>query len=557
MGSPVQTLVADPQFQSLSPDGQRKAIRGVGGNDFTSLSDAGVDKFISGMSPRPTEAQQAATFVPKTLAQSQAVSQRVPAAGAERGGQWRAESGAYTPTEQERQLPSAAAPPAALPAPPTTFVARALDEAKRIGRGLTAPPDTAFGPPINPIGTAQGIASAVKGRGQEFMEHPAAAAGATTTDVAAAAAPFVAHEAISRISTALEPHNIRVGTEKVGKGLGIPSSEEAVSLAGKSAPEGINAASDLQLAQKDLAVIERKSPVTVKGSAGTFARAKNILDYNAQLWEDAHAAPISRNVNVPINEGNLVAAGTKELTPEAMDTDQAGGRRAQRWLDTAINKPRSLGSTDQLIRELNNDLQNADPSRYGPLFVRVKNAVVGAARKEVEDTLVSKGEEGVRESNRRYGALNNIAQRMVDAGLAEAKSEGKQSVMPKWLNVYTFLHPGGVSGGASVHPSGLFVPSSSKHIGEGMTRLAGTSLEPPPRKSIPTPPAGAIDGAGTGGSPATGQVGAEFRKLGVTDLITPRQSETLETMIRGPRWKDALPYEKVEAIQSIIKGQRF
>jgi hypothetical protein len=681
MGSPVQTLIADPQFQSLSPDGQRKAIRGVGGNDFATLSDTGIDKFISGMSVRPTEAQQAAEVVPRTLAQSRAVSQRVPIAGAERGGQFRAESGAYTPTEEERPLPSAAGPPAALPAPPTTFVARALDEAKRIGHGLLAPPDTAFGQPFNPIGTAQNVAGAVKTRGQEFAQHPAAATGATVTDVAAAAAPFVAHEALGRISTALEPHNIRVGTEKVGKGLGIPSSEEAVSLAGKSAPEGINAASDLQLVQKDLATIERKAPVTAKGSAGTFARAKNILDYNAQLWEDAHAAPISRNVNLPINEQNLMAAGQKALPAEAMENAPSGGKQAQRWLQSVAGKSRSLGSADALLREINADIEaNASSAKpYPPLVVRTKMAVAEALRKEIETTLTGAGEQGVAEANQRYGALRNIAERMIDAGLAEAKSEGKRAgITPKWFNVYTFMHTGGISEGLSVHPSAMFPSKSSKHIGAGMSRLAGTSLEPPPNPSAPqprlpappdtsgpipgamgpsayswnppgpAPPSGAgapevtgtatlrpgggtaenpsaLGAGGKGGvrirgmlpapppesvtpprvsgertaigtmqpvalgpfqpptsyggqrrpparylpalperagvspgtSPPTGIVGSTFKQLGLTDLVTPRQQTTLETMLRGPRWKDMDSQEKVQAIRSILSGERF
>src|SRR5271168_3945896 len=59
MGSPVQALLQDPQFQALSPDGQRKAVRGVGGSDFASISDLGIDKFMNGVrSSRATQFEQ-------------------------------------------------------------------------------------------------------------------------------------------------------------------------------------------------------------------------------------------------------------------------------------------------------------------------------------------------------------------------------------------------------------------------------------------------------------------------------------------------------------------
>lgn len=85
---------------------------------------------------------------------------------------------------------------------PTSFLGRSWDEVKNLVKGafsggILGPAErgTGFSPsnsiagftPPNP----QAAVEAVKQRGTEFTEHPAAAAGATAVDVAAAAAPFL------------------------------------------------------------------------------------------------------------------------------------------------------------------------------------------------------------------------------------------------------------------------------------------------------------------------------------------------------------------------------
>ncbi len=82
---------------------------------------------------------------------------------------------------------------------PTSFLGRSWDEIKNIASSLTTKSGGAlFGNPMestgvagtqpfNPVGTYQ----AIKQRGQEAVEHPAAAAGAATVDAVALLAPFV------------------------------------------------------------------------------------------------------------------------------------------------------------------------------------------------------------------------------------------------------------------------------------------------------------------------------------------------------------------------------
>jgi hypothetical protein len=287
-------------------------------------------------------------------------------------------------------------------------------------------------------------------------------------------------------TSVLEPRRIAAGRTNVAKGLGIPAPPEAAELAGKGAPDKVNASSDLDMAHKDLAQIERQSPVTQKGSAGTFQRAKNMIDYANQLWEDGHQAPISRNVNRPINPKSLTDAGQSVLTEGAVDADPAGARRSRTWLTNQMSKPRSLGAADELLRELNNDIEApAAQERYGNTFLRVKSAVAKALRSEIENTLGAAGETGVKDVNTRYGAIRNLADNAIDQALAESKTEGKAGMVPDWVRPYVFVHgPGGMSGGVSLHAP---APKSSAQFASGMTRLSRSNLAPPPISGGPPP----------------------------------------------------------------------
>lgn len=53
-------------------------------------------------------------------------------------------------------------------------------------------------------------------------------------------------------------------------------------------------------------------------------------------------------------------------------------------------------------------------------------------------------------------------------------------------------------------------------------------------------------------NPARGIVGNEFRKLKLTDLVTSRQQSTLETLLRGPRYKSLDEVDKAAAIRAVL-----
>lgn len=62
-----------------------------------------------------------------------------------------------------------------------------------------------------------------------------------------------------------------------------------------------------------------------------------------------------------------------------------------------------------------------------------------------------------------------------------------------------------------------------------------------------TTPGGMISSA-----PPSGFVKQEFGKLGLSNLVTPRQATTLESMMRGPRWKDMDRPERLAAVRDIL-----
>ena len=367
---------------------------------------------------------------------------------------------------------------------------------------------------------------------------------------------------------------VRKGTAEVGKATGIPTSENAVALAGQHSPDIVNASKDLQIAQKDLANIDRKYPISAKGSDASFAHAVAIKNYMEDLWDTYHKGPVARNANLPIEPQTVASQARAVLTPEAVDAiGPSGDRQARnlnRWIDTKLNQPRSLSSADKMIRELNDDLEKASASAsspYGQLEIRVKQAAVNGLRDEVDRVLTSPtvGETGVRDVNQRYGALRNVLERTIKAAAGEAAAEGKSPTFPPWMHAYTFVHPTpegvAASMGAGIHPSGMFKPTASKQLSKGMSALGSSRLGlPPPPEGFPVGPGQLAPPPSQGqqGQPASGPTMVEMRTLGMPPvMLTPQQQSTIDTMIRGPRWKGMEGVDKVAAINRIISGAKF
>jgi len=224
-----------------------------------------------------------------------------------------------------------------------------------------------------------------------------------------------------------------------------------------------------------------------------------VLDYARHYWEAEHKAPIDRLGKAPTDSRPLMAAGEAAITPEAAEASPqaaAEAASARRWLQESVGKQRNLESLDRLLREINADLETpAAQKNYGPVRLRVQSAVAKAIRAEIDATLERYGEPGIKAKNMTWGALTNVADRMINSALAEARTEGKAGAVPNWLHVYQFVHPTpeGLMGsiGVSSRISQMFTKTASQRIGAGMRKLAKSGLEPTPMtapRSRLTPP---------------------------------------------------------------------
>lgn len=339
---------------------------------------------------------------------------------------------------------------------------------------------------------AAAAAPLVPGMSAERQEH-AAALGDTAGVLGENAIPAttalmpLAHEPLgraveagrARLNTALEPGRLRAAPRNIETALATP--------AGKGGSRAAQMKSDIHVATADLAEIEKEAPAKVmailkrgKGAENFHELAEKIDTHQEKMWEEGHKPGITRHAEAPIDHNAVANAGRSVLTAEATDAAPQEAAAAQSWLE-GIAKERGLKSADSLVREINDDLKGkgAD-TRYGPLQVRVRQAVVKALRNEVERVLTDSGEKGVKAVNRRWGALENIKSRLQERAVQEAQREAKQGPVPDWVHLYSFMHPDmGLSVGAGVAAGKLLRPNPATQLTKGMRQLGRTSLEAP------------------------------------------------------------------------------
>lgn len=332
------------------------------------------------------------------------------------------------------------------------------------------------------------------------------------------------------------------GLEKTGQGLGVATGDAATELAKRpmrtaANQKAVKASQDLDVAKADLAKIERNTPVrgwlrAGRDSTATFERAQNILDYAENMWQEGHEEPVARHPNNPVDHEALVRAGQEAMTPEMIDASndpQADKASVDRWIDSALNKPRNLQSLDNFLRELNADTKTA---RANPaenrLLMNVKVKVADAARGEIERVLTNAGEQGVRDVNRRWGALQNVGDRAVRLAERQAGSEGKKGIVPDWAHVYLFTHGGGIgpSLGVGLRVAEMTKPTQGSQLATGMTRLAKSKLEPGSVGAPPPAPHGLLP------APPPEPVGLPINAT--PDASSVRAREPQSNIQRGP-----------------------
>lgn len=261
---------------------------------------------------------------------------------------------------------------------------------------------------------------------------------------------------------------------------------------------------DIKTAGSDLKQIVVKEPLETKGAERLHELAEKIRTRQDALWEEGHRAQIQRNPNLIVEHGAIADAARAAISkvneptlspqPMAQRTASAEAKSALKWIDDAVDQPMNLLDLDEFVRYVNSDLRNFESVKaYGNLGTAARIAAVKAARLEIERALTNVGETGVKELNRRWGALDNIREQVERRAVSEARAEAGKSGIPEWAHLYSFVHPGAsmipLSVGVGLQVSRMLRPAKGADLlVKGLRKLAKSDLPEPTMPAVPARP---------------------------------------------------------------------
>lgn len=261
------------------------------------------------------------------------------------------------------------------------------------------------------------------------------------------------------------------GITKYKGGLDFPS--------GKGGERAATGNADVDAAARDLAEIQRQSPMKGKKAEDIHQHAEAIGNYQDKIWDEAHKPQIQRWEDEPVNHEWLAEETRKGLPQEEADANPAETAKAKNFI-ALLDKPRTIGQLDSFLRDLNNDIKGKGYEYYGPKGIKVRQDAAQAIRTEIDRVLEQNGEPGVREFNRRWGALDNIKQRAQEQAVSQARQEAKGSDLPEWAKPYIFLHPGwGAAYGLTARIPKAFDYSPGRSLRGGLEQLGRSPLQAP------------------------------------------------------------------------------
>jgi hypothetical protein len=245
----------------------------------------------------------------------------------------------------------------------------------------------------------------------------------------------------------------------------------------------------LSIAAPDLAEIQRRTPLKTSGGllnpdyrVREFTmNANNYLD---DLWNNQRQPQIDRNANAvrsldPIKQS--IADSVSDLDSENYPgAVQEIGRKIQ-----AMPDYESLGQLSDRLREV-----NAQRSAYRGMTpqeqaaanitapkINAINAEYHALQDAISDELANRGEQGVQDFDRRYGAISEVRDTLQDQ-MNPAESTRLLDQIKAWVS------PGGAAG---IHQRIPMVASPGRTLESGLNRLARSTLTPP-AATPPNPP---------------------------------------------------------------------
>lgn len=449
------------------------------------------------------------------------------------------------PQERMKALGELAYPQSPVPPPP----ANGTGFFSGLGHGVGYLAEQALSPVLHPVNTFDNATDLITGRVipktianayQEYKDARQSGSPVASSLVEAVAAPIspvpledirqraqhgdvsgIVGEGIPAVAAALIGGKVGEGMEE--RAASLPERMEAEGTTGlsnalgtppgKAGVRAANMLADIETAKPDLAQIAKDTPLNKagiikrmegRGNPEWFSdTAGNIADYKENLWEQGHTKPVERHADMPLddfdqngNPKNVVLKRTLgEILPE---DDSVQSRLAAQWAQREIPKINTLQSADTKIRLLNKEIRTL-PEVYGPVGVRVRVAAVQALRDQLDKKLQDANETGVLDVNRRWGALNNIENRLRERYFQETGKDARAGILPDWIHAYAFAHPGGMALGTGLRLGRMFSPDDPTMLGRAMRALSKTGLSAPPIETpgyVGRPPAGLLPAPG-------------------------------------------------------------
>jgi hypothetical protein len=288
---------------------------------------------------------------------------------------------------------------------PTSFLGRSWDEAKKVIGGMfgesaivgdpTKTASVAGSTPINPLGTIE----TVKQRAKEAVEHPAAALGAATTDVAAMAIPLLAEKApelykstigkagvnvenaLGRTLTAEEAATPRAGSENLPALANTPkdvlqyAKQKGINLTPGQATES-PIAQQLQEAGRTAAVGGSNLASSLDAERSKFANVvndfKQRVDPQAQgLSSEQAGQSVQQQVKTAREVTHDNATQNYQKINYLMDAPVDGSPISNAW--TKIRGDLPMGAEDSILaqtprsmRAVVSDLLSGNPEGFKP-----------------------------------------------------------------------------------------------------------------------------------------------------------------------------------------------
>lgn len=537
---------------------------------------------------RKTEAQQATELAPSTQA---AAKRQLPQPTMEGG-----------PSEQFLSGPSGVnAPPAGIPPPPRpageTFGQDATRELGPYAKWAGAGALTAAGGPIGVLG-ATGLA-ALGGAGGEAVRQMAqhattpAEAPKSTGEAAGGIAKAGAETGATELALGVGGKLISGAVKKFADPLGNAIQKVFKSAGPPADPAFRNSVGE---AAADLKAIYDANPINEMDRGGIINPDKRIRktveginDYLSNMYHTERAGQISAGTSVGahspitgVKPDTLSFTATKLSRELPLDTPE---RAVAKKLAMDPGADLTIAEIDSLQKAVGAELRQFKTKSGAQQAAIRSTSKITAGYEALEDglkqtldgSLKQSGQPGLADYNRRYAALTDVRDAL------EKKMNSSEAA--QFLdNIQEFFSLHGI--GARVRTAVGQSPGRQLEQGlKGMSKSAGApkaalpapptmpppaaapaAIPPPPVGAAPTPAAAPVSAmppplspapaAGAAmdalAKPAAGLVRSAFNQLGMTNLITQRQQTTLETMVKGPRWKSMDTGEKVQAVKQVL-----